>query len=71
MENEVKVSTDSDSGGDKTTRRSTSGLVVHVGYHVIYFATRFQKSVASRQERRNLAAQVTRVSEGGVQNLVR
>ena len=71
VENEVKVLTDSDSGGDKTTRRSTSGLVVQMGDHVMYFATRFQKSVASRQERRSRQVQVARVSEGGVQNLVR
>ena len=35
VENEVKVLTDSDSGGDKTTRRSTSGLVVQMGDHVM------------------------------------
>ena len=50
VENEVKVLTDSGSGGDKTTRRSTSRLVVQMGDHVIYFATRFQKSVASSGE---------------------
>ena len=46
------------------------GLVVEMGNHVIYFATRFQKYVAFSSGEAELSAQIARVSEGiGVQNL--
>ena len=46
------------------TRRSTSGLAVFLGEHLLYFASRFQKSVALSSGEAELGAQVAGVAEG-------
>ena len=68
---ELSVYTDSDWGGDRRTRRSTSGLVVKLGSHVLYAATRFQKSIALSSGEAELAGQVAGIAEGlGVQKVL-
>ena len=59
----VVVRTDSDSAGCRVTRRSTSGLAVFLGEHLLYFASRFQKSVALSSGEAELGAQVAGVAE--------
>ena len=41
MPSEVTVGTDSDWAGCKRTRRSTSGIALHLGKHLLNFGTRF------------------------------
>ena len=46
MPAEITVLTDSDWGGCRKTRRSTSGIAVLIGAHLISFASKLQKNVA-------------------------
>ena len=71
MPSELRVMTDSDWAGCKTTRRSTSGMVVLLGKHLILSACKLQKSVALSSGEAELNAQVAGVAEGfGVKRLL-
>ena len=64
------VQTDSDWAGCQT-RRSTSGLAVFLGAHLIAFACRTQKGIALSTGEAELTAQVSGVSEAiGIVNLL-
>ena len=68
---DVTVLTDSDWAGCKKTRRSTSGVVVVFGSHVLSFACRMQKCIALSSGEVELNAQVLGATEGlGVRNVL-
>ena len=67
---ELVVTTDSDWAGCKRTRRSTSGILLRHGTHVLLFASRFQRNVALSSGEAELTAQVGGLTDSlGVQNL--
>ena len=67
----VLVLTDSDWAGCRVTRRSTSGVIICVGTHVVNFSCRMQKCVALSSGEAELNAQVMGITEGvGIQNLL-
>ena len=66
------VETDSDWAGCRLTRRSTSGVVVRIGAHPLFFSCRLQKSIALSSGEAEMVAQVGGISEGlGICNLYR
>ena len=68
----LTILTDSDWAGDATTRRSTSGLMVIMGGHLIHFASRMQKTVALSSGEAELNALVLGLSEGlGISNVLK
>ena len=67
----VDVTTDSDWAGDKETRRSTSGILVQLGTHILTFSSKTQKIISLSSGEAELTAQVGGVSDGlGVRNLL-
>ena len=68
----LQVLTDSDWGGCRQSRRSTSGTVVRVGSHLISFACKLQKAVALSSGEAELCAQVSGISDGlGIQMVMK
>ncbi len=64
--------TDSDWAGDVSTRRSTSGVMVVHGSHLVHFSSRLQKTVALSSGEAELNALVTGLSEAiGICNVLR
>ena len=61
---EVTVLSDSNWAGDQATRRSTSGVTIFNGAHLLLFASRLQKTVALISGEAELNAQVMGMSEG-------
>ena len=55
---ELVVLIDSDLAGCKVTRRSTSGIVVKLGGHLVHFSSKLQKSIALSSGEAELSAQV-------------
>ena len=64
MPKQVTVLSDSDWAGDQATRRSTSGVMIFHGAHLLLFASRLQKTVALSSCEAELNAQVMGMSEG-------
>ena len=60
----MTVLSDSDWAGDPATRRSTSGVMIFHGAHLLLFASRLQKTVAHSSGEAELNAQVMGMSEG-------
>ena len=56
--------TDSDRGGCRESRRSTSGTVVKFGHHLIAFSSKLQESIALSSGEAELSAKVSGISEG-------
>ena len=72
MPEQVRVLSDSDWAGDIVTRRSTSGMMIMFGAHLLSFASRLQKTVALSSGEAELNAQILGLAEGiGVSNLCR
>ena len=63
MPKQVTVLSDSDWAGDQATRRSTSGVMIFHGAHLLPFASRLQKTVALSSGEAELDAQVMGMSE--------
>ena len=62
---------DSDWAGCRTTRKSTSGIAVFLGQHLLSFASRLQKSVALSSGEAELVAQTSGIADAlGVRNLL-
>ena len=69
---ELVVLTDSDWAGCKVTRRSTTGIVVKLGGHLLHFSSKLQKSIALSSGEAELSAQVCGLTDGlGMKNLFR
>ena len=69
---DICVLSDSDWAGDVKTRRSTSGMMILLGRHLLHFASRLQKTVALSSGEAELNAQVLGLTEGlGVSSLCR
>ena len=69
---ELVVLTDSDWAGCKVTRRSTTGIVVKLGGHLLHFSSKLQKSIALSSGEAELGAQVGGLTDGlGIKNLFR
>ena len=67
---ELVVLTDSDWAGCKVTRRSTSGIVVKLGGHLLHFSSKLQKNIASSSGEAELSAQVGGLTDAlGIKNL--
>ena len=65
---ELVVLTDSDWAGCKVTRRSTTGIVVKLGGHLLHFSSKFALSSGDAE----LSAQVGGLTDGlGIKNLFR
>jgi hypothetical protein len=68
----IQVLSDSDWAGDKTTRKSTSGIMVQFGAHLLHYASKLQKTVALSSGEAELNAQVLGLTEAmGVSSLCR
>ena len=61
---ELVVLTDSDWAGCKVTRRSTTGIVVILGGHLLHFSSKLQKSIALSSGEAELSAQVGGFTDG-------
>ena len=68
----VSVKTDSDWAGCKLTRKSTSGVVIELGTHLLTFSSRTQTGLALSSGEAELNAQVSGISEAlGMANILR
>jgi len=66
----IHVLSDSDWAGDRVTRKSTSGIMVVAGQHLLHFASRLQKTIALSSGEAELNAQVLGLIEAlGVSSL--
>ena len=69
---QLVVLTDSDWAGCKVTRRSTTGIVVKLGEHLLCFSSKLQKSVALSSGEAELSAQVGGLTDVlGIKHLFR
>jgi hypothetical protein len=59
----ITLLTDSDWAGDVRTRRSTTGMVIQLGGHLVYFASKLQKTVALSSGEAELNALVSGMTE--------
>jgi hypothetical protein len=59
----ITLLTDSDWAGDVQTRRSTTGMVIQLGGHLIHFASKLQKTVALSSGEAELNALVAGLTE--------